>query len=142
MSEDHAANHGLTATSTDLKLTTLSSIKMVDCYNPDRVFRARALMFLNAMLRERVKEQELLCKKWPQYSKTAILSDGIESDGGMLADLKILQYALCPNPEHSNEKLRKRTLIDELDFVVQQVDWLQTTGTDCNIVVTDIQFIQ
>jgi hypothetical protein len=74
--------------------------------------RKKAIMFLNAMLAEKVKEQERLCKQWPQYARERKWPAGSTTMGGLLDDLVVLKYALHPSEDPDD----KHTLIDELDM--------------------------
>ncbi len=100
--------------------------------------RQKAKLFLNGVIRAKVKEYEALCHKYPEFCKERELPEGGITKGGFLQDLEVWRYALQPDPNDP----KKRTLIDELIPDLELVDastWPQT-GTSSNLVITEVQW--
>ncbi len=51
------------------------------------------MLFVRNAIKEKVREYEVLCKKYPAFAENKIL-DGRPSIGGLLADLEVWRYAL------------------------------------------------
>lgn len=56
----------------------------------------KAVVILNAMIRDRLKEFEGLCKKYPQFSQITELPEGHISKGGLLQEVELLTWMLNP----------------------------------------------
>lgn len=93
--------------------------------------RQKAKLFLNGVIRAKVKEYESLCRKYPEFSSERELPEGGFTKGGLLQDLEVWRYALQPNPNDP----KKRTLIDELMPEPGLMDVIET-GTISNVTMT------
>ncbi|HXI85260.1 MAG TPA: hypothetical protein VNL17_14360 [Verrucomicrobiae bacterium] len=99
--------------------------------------RKRAIHMLNVLLKERVRQQEDICKRLPQFAHEGVMDDGTPILGGLKEDLNILRYALQPEPSQPG-----KTLLDQLDIPTEwQRPIFGTSTNPSNVFITDVQLV-
>jgi hypothetical protein len=80
----------------------------------------KAVALLRHLVKEKVREYELLCKKFPQFSIEKELPDGSPSVGGLLADSRVWK--------------RAAVLVESLAAANQGIQ----TGTEINVYMNEV----